>query len=73
MAAIYVVDWFDSMIKGPEHLQFLGTKYSWIELGSLVCSIIAMKTQSGRFHAAFAVGSTMLQGSHFLWLFTLRP
>jgi len=72
MAAIYVVDWFDSMIKGPEHLQFLGTNYSWTELGSLVCSIIAMRAQSVRFHAAFAVGSTLLQGSHFLWLFTLR-
>jgi len=72
MAAIYVFDWIDSMIKGAEHLQLLGPKYYGIVVVFLVGSIIAIKTQNERFHAAFAVMGTLYQGLHFLWYFTVR-
>jgi hypothetical protein len=70
MAAIYVFDWIDSMIKAQQ-LQILGSYYG-IVLVFLVGSIIAIKTQNKRFHAAFAVIGTLYQGLHLLWYFTAR-
>lgn len=69
LAAICIVDFVDSMIKGGEHLQMLGSEYDWIQLASLGCCIVAMKTRNVRFHAAFAVTSTLYQGFYYLRLF----
>jgi hypothetical protein len=69
MAAICIVDFVDSMIKGAGHLDLLGGKYVGIETASLVCSIVAMKTQNVHFHAAFAVTSTLYQGFYYVRLF----
>jgi hypothetical protein len=69
MAAICIVDFVDSMIKGAGHLHTLGAEYIGIEAVSLVCSIVAMMTQNVRFHAAFAVTSTLYQGFYYLRLF----
>jgi len=70
MAAIYVFDWIDSLIKAQQ-LPMLGSYYG-IVLVFLVGSIIAIKTQNERFHAAFAVMGTLYQGLHLLWYFTVR-
>ena len=69
MSAICIVDFFDSMIKGGEHLQVLGSEYDWIQVASLVGSLIAMKTRNVRFHSVFAVLSTLYQGTYYLRLF----
>jgi hypothetical protein len=69
MAAICVVDFIDSMIKGREHLQLLGSEYDEIQGATLIGSIIAMKTRNVRFHGAFAVISTLYQGFYYFRVF----
>jgi hypothetical protein len=69
MAAICVADFIDSMIKGREHLEFLGSEYDEIQVASLIGSIVAMKTTNARFHGAFAVISTLYQGFYYFRVF----
>jgi hypothetical protein len=71
LAAITVIDFIDSMIKGGEHLNFLGSEYDVIQAASLVGCIIAMKTTNARFHATFAVASTLYQGFYYLRVFLI--
>jgi hypothetical protein len=69
MAALSVADFVDSTIKGREHLRLLGSEYDEIQVASLIFSIIAMQTTNARFHAAFAITSTLYQGFYNLRLF----
>jgi hypothetical protein len=69
LAAIFVVDFMDSMIKGGEHMRLLGSEYDVIEAASAICCIIAMKTTSARFHGAFALTSTLYQGFYYIRVF----
>jgi hypothetical protein len=66
MAAICIVDFIDSAIKGTGRLHLLGSEYVEIQAVSLLCTIVAMRTRNVLFHAAFAVVSTLYQGFYYL-------
>jgi hypothetical protein len=66
LAALWVVDFFDTMIKGPKHLHEVGIEYDVRALVYFGCSLIAMKTKNARFHAGFAVIGSLYELFYFL-------
>ena len=58
LCLLFVVDVADTLIKGVPYLRALGPVYYVRTVLYLVLSLIAMKTDSRRFHAAFAVFAT---------------
>jgi hypothetical protein len=59
LALMSVVDYVDTLIRGPERLETLGVWYDLRTVVFLACSLIAMRTKSARFHAAFAMTGTV--------------
>ena len=61
LAVSYLIDLFDTLVKGREYYASLGPVYPWhIGLG-IVLSITAGVTRSERFHAAFVIASIVYQ------------
>ena len=54
-ATMWVIDYADTLIKGPARIHTLGLEYEFRVAAFLICSVIAMKTKNPRFHGAFAV------------------
>jgi hypothetical protein len=50
-----VVDFFDTLIKGPGRMRAFGIEYEVRAVVYIVCCFAAMKTKSAIFHACFAV------------------
>jgi len=66
LAALWIVDFYDTVIKGPSRLQAVGIEYTVRAVIYLGCSLIAMKTKSPRFHAGFAVVGLLYELFYFL-------
>ncbi len=61
LAAIYVFDVVDTLIKGPEHASAYGLDY-WIQAPVyIVLSVIAIFTKNRAFHIAFVVANVLYQ------------
>jgi hypothetical protein len=53
MAVLFIVDLYDSYMKGPKYFDALGHIYK-SQIGFyVVCSLVAIKVKNERFHAAF--------------------
>ena len=66
MAGMFVVDLFDTSMKGTAHFKALGLEYELRIALYVFCSLIAIKTKSERFHAAFAVITVLYEISFYV-------
>jgi len=69
LAATFVFDLTDTLLKGPEHFAMFATEYSIRVPVYLLLCIVAMITPDRRFHGAFVIGSLIYQLSWILRLF----
>lgn len=61
LAAIYVFDVVDTLLKGPEHASSYGIDY-WIQAPTyFVLSLVAIFTKNRTFHIAFVVANLLYQ------------
>ncbi|QWP76351.1 hypothetical protein J5226_22645 [Lysobacter sp. K5869] len=68
MALSYAIDFGDTLIKGTRYFEAFGLEYPLRNLAYVVLCLIAMRTRSERFHAAFAVAGLLYQAS---WIYRL--
>ena len=61
MAAIYVVDVFDSLLKGSAFMASLGTEYYLRNAAYVLLALIATRTRNARYHQAFALAAFAYQ------------
>jgi hypothetical protein len=61
MFLMFVADIADTLIKGHAYLHSLGPIYYVLTTVYLVLSLIVMKTETPRFHGAFAVFATVYE------------
>jgi len=66
LAAVFMFDLIDTMLKGPEHLSAFGREYLIRVPVYVVLCLIAMATTNRRFHAAFVIGSLVYEVSWIL-------
>jgi len=64
----YLVDYFDSWLKGPEHMAELGTEYLVMSPLQVILLVAAMATDDERYHQFLAVALLAYQLS---WAFRL--
>lgn len=69
LAAVYVVDFLDTWLKGATYLHALGPEYAIRGLVFVILCLIAMRTRNARFHGAFAVLGILYQVSFILRLY----
>jgi len=68
LAAIFVIDIFDTLIKGAAYLHGIGPEY-WIRVGAfIVLALIAIKTRNELFHRIFVVFGIAYEVSYILRL-----
>jgi hypothetical protein len=63
LALAYLVDFYDTWLKGPSHFQSLGSEYIVRNLGYVALCLVAIATPNQRFHGAFAVVGLLYQAS----------
>ncbi len=61
LAAVYVVDYLDTWIKGADYLHSFGAVFPLRNAGYVVASLVAMKTDKAWYHAAFVVAGLLFQ------------
>ena len=61
LAASFLIDLYDTWLKGAEHFFSLGPQYIFQEVAYVTLSIVAMSTQRRPFHAFFAISAFMYQ------------
>jgi hypothetical protein len=66
MAVMFIVDLFDTYMKGTTHFKVLGLEYELRIAIYVFCSLVAIKVRSERFHAAFAVIALFYEISFYL-------
>jgi len=69
LAATYVVDVIDTLIKGREHLAAQGHEYPIRAIVFVLLCLLAARTASERFHAVFA---TVALAYHVSWILRLH-
>lgn len=69
LAAIFVVDMGDTLIKGHAYFDSLGVEYPLRNITYVGVCLVAMKTQNARFHAAFIVAALVYQFSWILRIY----
>lgn len=66
MALLFFVDIADTLIKGLPYFRTLGSVYYFRTLSLLVLSILAVKIDNRRFHAAFAIFAVICEVTFIL-------
>lgn len=61
LAAFFVIDFWDTWLKGAEHFASLGVEYPISSACYVAACVVGMRTSSRRFHAAFAVIALLYQ------------
>jgi hypothetical protein len=61
LAAVYVVDYLDTWIKGADYLHSFGAVFPLRNAGYVVASLVAMKTDKAWYHAVFAMAGLLFQ------------
>ena len=61
LALMYVVDYVDTWLKGIDYLRSYGFEYPIRNICYIVFSLIAMRTNSVRYHTVFAVTALLYQ------------
>lgn len=69
LASTYLFDYFDTLLKGKEHLASLGPEYLLRLPVSIALCCLAMVTRNRIFHAVFVVATLIYQISFILRLF----
>lgn len=69
LAASYVFDLFDTLLKGRPHLEQFGQEYLWRLPISVALCAVAMATRNRIFHVMFVVATLLYQVSFILRLF----
>jgi len=69
LAAVYVVDYVDTFLKGVQYLHGFGAEYPARNVLHIAACIVAMTTRNARFHAAFALLAVLYQLSWIVWQF----
>ena len=69
LAAVFVFDLVDTLLKGEEHFASFGREYLFRVPIYLVLCIVAMITPNRRFHVAFVIGSLIYEISWIARLF----
>lgn len=70
LALIYLVDVYDTSLKGAEYFRALGPEYLIRAGGMVALSLLAMFVRNGRFHAAFGWTALVYQASWMLRTYT---
>jgi hypothetical protein len=65
LASLWIVDFYDTLIKGFARLNELGIEYEVRAVIYFGCSLVAMKAKSPRFHAGFAVVGSLYELFYF--------
>ena len=61
LIAVFIIDIFDTLIKGPAYVHAIGPEY-WIRIGAfLLLSLLAIKIKSELFHSIFAVSAIVYE------------
>lgn len=68
MAASYLIDFGDTLIKGRDYFAGFGIEYPLRNLVYVLLCLIAMQTRSETFHRAFVIASLIYQVS---WIYRL--
>jgi hypothetical protein len=66
MAVMFLVDIYDSYVKGLEHVLWLGNLYKWRIGLFFVWSLAAIKIRNERFHAVFVVVAVLSEIAWYL-------
>lgn len=61
LAAVYAVDYLDTLLKGVQYLHGFGAEYPARNVLHIAACLVAMTTRNVRFHAAFAVLAVLYQ------------
>jgi hypothetical protein len=61
LALVYVIDYADTWVKGPDYLRSFGTEYAIRNGTYIVLSLVAIWTRRPRFHELFAVAGVIYQ------------
>lgn len=61
LAAIYAVDYVDTLFKGVDYLHGFGIEYPLRNLLHIAACAVAIATRNERFHAAFAIVAVLYQ------------
>lgn len=61
LAVTYVIDFYDTGLKGASHFESLGFEYTARNLGYVVMCVAAVATRNAIFHALFAVAGVLFQ------------
>ena len=61
LAAVYAVDYVDTLLKGVQYLHGFGAEYPARNVLHIAACIVAMTTRNARFHAAFALLAVLYQ------------
>lgn len=69
LAATYLLDVIDTMLKGPEHFARFGVEYLFRTPVFVALCVIAMLVRDRRFHIAFVAAALIYQISFILRLF----
>lgn len=69
LAIIYILDFFDTLLKGKAHLTHLGIEYYIRTPLIIALSIVAMKTENRYFHILFVIFMILYQISWIARLF----
>ena len=65
LAALWVVDFFETLIKGADRLQAFGIEYEVRAVVYIGCCLVAMKTKNAIYHASFAVIGSIYELAYF--------
>jgi hypothetical protein len=69
LAFVYVVDFYDSWLKGTEYFHSLGPEYLARNIGYIALCSIAIATRNPWFHGAFVVAGAIYQVSWIVRLY----
>lgn len=69
LAAIFVADVVDSVVKGPAHLAALGPLYLWRQALLTALALAAIRVRDRRFHAGFVIFALCAQLWWIAWHF----
>ena len=61
LAAYFVIDFWDTWLKGAEHFASLGLEYPVSSAVYILCCMVGMRSSNRRFHTAFAVVALLYQ------------